>query len=313
MREIVKHMRVRREGGITGSGHTLAMTAAASHVRPVSRLNHALSGLAGIEQLKLLDNSLDSSVGLDQLVADLQQLHGLLQMGNPRLLLVSDEAELESSNKLVDSTWGARTLNPEVGGFQCEFDIAPPSQAWVTTSQVNFCASAFATVPEIHGDAPALSVLAGVLRNGYLHKVLREQGGAYGGGAGHDSSNGIFRFYSYRDPNLMATFDAFQESVAWLENTNIGFELVEESILGIISSIDAPGSPAGEPRQAFHNDLFGRNAAHRQKVRRDILEVGIEDVKRVARHYLQGPGARAVVCHENSARTLDADFIVKSI
>jgi Zn-dependent M16 (insulinase) family peptidase len=111
----------------------------------------------------------------------------------------------------------------------------------------------------------------------------------------------------------MATFDAFQESVAWLENTNIGFELVEESILGIISSIDAPGSPAGEPRQAFHNDLFGRNAAHRQKVRRDILEVGIEDVKRVARHYLQGPGARAVVCHENSARTLDADFIVKSI
>ncbi|MDP4599208.1 MAG: insulinase family protein [Pseudomonadales bacterium] len=313
MREIVKHMRVRREGGITGSGHTLAMTAAASHVRPVSRLNHALSGLAGIEQLKLLDNSLDDSVGLDQLVADLQQLHGLLQLGNPRLLLVSDAAELEVSNKLVDRIWADRTLNPGVAGFQCDFDIAPPSQAWVTTSQVNFCASAFATVAESHIDAPALSVLAGVLRNGYLHKVLREQGGAYGGGAGHDSGNGIFRFYSYRDPNLMATFDAFQASVVWLENTNIGFELVEESILGIISSLDAPGSPAGEPRQAFHNELFGRHAAHRRKVRRDILGVGLEDVKRVARQYLQGPGARAVVCHENSARTLDADFIVRSI
>ena len=164
------------------------------------------------------------------------------------------------------------------------------SQAWITTSQVNFCASAFATVAEAHEDAPALSVLAGVLRNGFLHKVLREQGGAYGGGAGHDSSNGIFRFYSFRDPNLLSTFDAFEESVAWLLRTDISGDLIEESILGIISSLDAPGSPAGVARQTFHNELFGRSADHRHKVRQAIIGVSADDVKRVAQQYLQGTG-----------------------
>ena len=313
VREIVKHMRVRREGGITGSGHTLAMTAAASYLRPVSRLNHELTGLAGIEQLKRLDSDLDDDARLEQLVVELEALQSYVMAGQPRLLVVCDGAELNTTSKQVEQSWQSFQGNPQAGRFVCDFDSNQASQAWVTTSQVNFCASAFATVAEQHEDAPALSVLAGVLRNGFLHKVLREQGGAYGGGAGHDSSNGIFRFYSFRDPNLLSTFDAFEESVAWLLRKDIGSDLIEESILGIVSSLDAPGSPAGVARQAYHNELFGRSAEHRAKVRQGILGVNIDDVKRVAQLYLQGPGARAVVCHENSARDLGAEFIVRSI
>ncbi len=142
--------------------------------------------------------------------------------------------------------WGQCAGQSVTADYAGDCEARPVSQEWGTTSQVSFCASAFATVAESHEDAPAWAVLAGVLRNGYLHKVVREQGGAYGGGAGHDSSNGIFRFYSYRDPNLMATFDAFQRSVDWVLDEHLGFELIEESILGIIASLDAPGSPAGE-------------------------------------------------------------------
>ena len=313
VREIVKHMRVRREGGITSSGHTLAMTAASSYLRPVSRLNHQLTGLAGIEQLKGLDSALDDEARLEQLIVDLESLQSIVLGGQPRLLVVCDRAELASANQRVEQVWQGVQGQSQVERFACDFDTPQASQAWITTSQVNFCASAFATVAEAHEDAPALSVLAGVLRNGFLHKVLREQGGAYGGGAGHDSGNGIFRFYSFRDPNLLSTFDAFEESVAWLLRTDISGDLIEESILGIISSLDAPGSPAGVARQAYHNQLFGRSVEHRHKVRQAILGVSADDVKRVAQQYLQGPGARAVVCHEDSARELSAEFIVRSI
>ena len=313
VREIVKHMRVRREGGITSSGHTLAMTAASSYLRPVSRLNHQLTGLAGIEQLKGLDSALDDEARLEQLIVDLESLQSIVLGGQPRLLVVCDRAELASANQRVEQVWQGFQGQSQVERFACDFDTPQASQAWITTSQVNFCASAFATVAEAHEDAPALSVLAGVLRNGFLHKVLREQGGAYGGGAGHDSGNGIFRFYSFRDPNLLSTFDAFEESVAWLLRTDISGDLIEESILGIISSLDAPGSPAGVARQAYHNQLFGRSVEHRHKVRQAILGVSADDVKRVAQQYLQGPGARAVVCHEDSARELSAEFIVRSI
>jgi Zn-dependent M16 (insulinase) family peptidase len=289
------------------------MTAASSHVRPVSQLNHELTGLAGIEQLKQLDNALDDSASLDQLVTDLQSLQAHIAASNPRLLLVCDSGVVDSVRAEIDSVWGQYGKQNLPPAFVSEFDAGPVSQAWVTTSQVNFCASAFATVPENHADAPALSVLAGVLRNGFLHKVVREQGGAYGGGAGHDSSNGIFRFYSYRDPNLMATFDAFQRAVDWVLDEDLGFELIEESSLGIVGSLDAPGSPAGEARQAYHNDMFGRDADHRRQVRQSILRVGTADIKRVAAQYLQGAGARAVVCHDNSVQALSSDFAVRSI
>ena len=45
-----------------------------------------------------------------------------------------------------------------------------------------------------HEDSAALVVLGNLLRNGFLHRAIREQGGAYGGGASQDSNSGAFRF-----------------------------------------------------------------------------------------------------------------------
>ena len=58
----------------------------------------------------------------------------------------------------------------------------------------------------------ALMILGGFLRNGFLHRAIREQGGAYGGGAGYDSNACAFRFFSYRDPRLAETFADFKKS-----------------------------------------------------------------------------------------------------
>ena len=39
-----------------------------------------------------------------------------------------------------------------------------------------------------------------VLSLGFLHKEVREKGGAYGGGASSSPLGGTFTFSSYRDP-----------------------------------------------------------------------------------------------------------------
>ena len=71
-------------------------------------------------------------------------------------------------------------------------------------------AKAFKTVVVNHEDAAALTVLAGVLRNGFLHGAVRETGGAYGGGASHDATNAIFAFIVIAIPlnGNLADFDA---------------------------------------------------------------------------------------------------------
>ncbi len=39
----------------------------------------------------------------------------------------------------------------------------------------------------------------------YLHKEIREKGGAYGSGCKY-SADGYLAFYSYRDPNHLQTY-----------------------------------------------------------------------------------------------------------
>ena len=160
-------------------------------------------------------------------------------------------------------------------------------QLWVANTQVNFCARAYPTVTSQHPDAAPLTVLGGFLRNGFLHRSIREQGGAYGGGASQDSNIAAFRFYSYRDPRLLETLDDFDQSINWLLETEHNPEQLEQAILGVISSLDKPGSPAGEAKQAFHNELFGRSIEQRRVFRQQILQVSLEDLKRVGSKYLQ--------------------------
>ncbi|MCK5876657.1 MAG: peptidase M16, partial [Candidatus Marithrix sp.] len=130
-------------------------------------------------------------------------------------------------------------------------------------------------------------VLANFLRNGYLHRVLREQGGAYGGGADYNGEIGAFRFYTYRDPRIIDTMNDFDTSLEWLQKNDHEARTLEEAILGIISKIDKPGSPAGEAISTFFSTLHGRTPEWRREFRQLVTQVTIDDLKRVATTYLQ--------------------------
>jgi len=138
------------------------------------------------------------------------------------------------------------------------------------------------------------------MRNGFLHTAIREQGGAYGGGASHDSANGVFRFYSYRDPRIADTFADFHQSIEWVLNTDHEERALEEAILGVIGSMDKPGSPAGEAKNDFYHGLFGRSYELRTQFRNSIINTSIADLKRVSEQYLQGDARYALVSNETN-------------
>ncbi|MEX2326272.1 MAG: insulinase family protein, partial [Pseudomonadales bacterium] len=68
LRDLVKQSRLRRQGNITGNAHGLAMSAASSFFRPVSLLNHQLSGLEAIARLKKLDDDLSNDEALEAFI-----------------------------------------------------------------------------------------------------------------------------------------------------------------------------------------------------------------------------------------------------
>jgi Zn-dependent M16 (insulinase) family peptidase len=286
IRELIQQILARKESGLASNGHGHAMMAAGGRFSPVIHMNHRLSGLASIQWLRELELSIREDTALDKICIQLEKLHQLVSDSSSQFLLVSDEENMPELIASIDDQWQEKEKRDGVTPFVPDSCTDLTKQAWTTNTQVNFCARAYATVAETHEDSAALTVLGGVLTNGFLHRAIREQGGAYGGGAGHDSSNGVFRFYSYRDPRLDDTFSDFTASIQWLLAGDLEPDKVEEAVLGVISSIDAPGSPSGEARQAFHSELFGRTRLHINARRKAIMRVSVNDLLRVTERYL---------------------------
>lgn len=308
IRELISQQRARREMSVTNNGHSLAMAAAGSGLSPCANLSYQLSGLAGILASKELDKSLEDKSALEQLANKLKQIHQRILASPKQLLLVAESDKLAEAEKALKTLWKNEpktSSNP----FQLPALHEKRQLLWLANTQVNFCARAYPTVPMNHPDAPALTVLAGFLRNGFLHRAIREQGGAYGGGASQDSNNAAFRFFSYRDPRLEETLTDFDQSIEWILNTEHDPEQLEQAILGVIGSLDKPSSPAGEAKQAFHNDLFGRSHEERKAFRQRVLHVSLEDLKRVTATYLKPEQASsAVITSQGNQNNLPSTF-----
>ena len=309
IREVVSQISTRKEQGITSQGHAMAMMAAASKMSPAAALSQATKGLESVKFFKELDQRLERDAELVALAEQLSAIHLKVKTAPRQFLTVAEEEQQQEIQKILESEWTSTTENFAPVALPALRENV--NEAWVTSTQVNFCAKVFPTVTVEHEDAAALTILGDFLRNGFLHREIREKGGAYGSGAGQDSGDAAFRFFSYRDPRMSETLDDFDASIQWLINSDHDPQKLEEAILGVVSSIDKPGSPAGEAKQAFHNTLFGRTPEQRKAFRARILKVGLDDLKRVATTYLLDKDASvAVVTNQQGAEQLGGGYRV---
>lgn len=305
IRELIAQMRTHREQSITGSGHALAMQCAAKGIAPAAHLSFEMSGLAAIKRLKALDDSLKNDASLQQLLQQLNAIHTKIHDAPKRYLVISEPAKLNGYLMQVKACESQTSLSGTFQSFHPSFVPSKTHKAWLTSTQVNFCSKAYPTVPSDHPDSAALVVLGNLMRNGFLHTHIREQGGAYGGGASQDNSNGIFRFYSYRDPRLGDTLADFDRAVDWVGNHKHSWQSVEEAILGVVSSLDKPDSPAGGAKRDFHAMINGRTQETRQRFRERLLNVNADTLKTVAARYLTPEAAHTCVITsiENTDKT----------
>jgi Zn-dependent M16 (insulinase) family peptidase len=83
-------------------------------------------------------------------------------------------------------------------------------------SQTNYVTETFFTPAYHEAGSEKLELLTELMSRGQLHRLIREQGGAYGAGAKYSPFSGAFTFYSYRDPFTLETLDNFAKSIDWV-------------------------------------------------------------------------------------------------
>ena len=153
------------------------MSNAVAQINKIASTNDLTSGLNFITNTNLLSKEISSNGNLDLYIDKLKSIKSKIS-NHPSHSFLASSINLNELN--LNSELKADLIDTSTQGLA---DVQDKSYGWITGSQVSFCAEAFPSVDSRHDDAPALTILGAVLRNGYLHSAIREKGGAYGSGA----------------------------------------------------------------------------------------------------------------------------------
>lgn len=277
--------------GIADSGHMYAMQAAAGLVTESAALKEEMMGIQHLEFMKKLTSETSPSQILDKLRTIAAKLFKEASMS---VALNVSEGDKIPTLEVYEPFLGEVCQNrnkSEVLWHKSQV-LSPSSRHNIMTIPVNYCAKAVATVSYTHKDFAPLRVLARLLSAKYLLPVVREQNGAYGSGA-KLSTDGIFNFYSYRDPNSTKTLDVFDEAFAWVKEyqPKIDPQTLFEAKLGVLQQIDAPIAPMDKGINQFR---YGLTHEMRMAHRKNILDVTMVELMDVAERYLKDGACRNV-------------------
>jgi len=307
IQELLEFISSDNEKSVIQNGHILSMSNAASQISDIASTNDLTSGLRFVHNTNHLSKLVNEQNELAKYIELLRSINSKISNTPSHLFTASalDKANLNLNFTIKENTNLYKNQNL--------IALQSTPIGWITGSQVCFCAEAFPTVDFLHEDAPALTVLGTVLRNGYLHSAIREKGGAYGAGATQDSNNKVFKFFSYRDPKCTDTFNEFKKSREWSVKS-ITEEQLEEGILGVISSIDKPLSPFGEAISDFMSSLDQKTQDERLSFRSKVKECSLANLVMVSEKYLFNESKRSAIAGQNYETELkDLGFEIKNI
>ena len=116
----------------------------------------------------------------------------------------------------------------------------------------------------------ALKVLKVMMGYDYLWNQVRVKGGAYGCMCGF-YKNGDGYFVSYRDPNLQKTIEVYENAAQYIKNAKLDERMVTQFIIGAISELDTPMTPAAKGLYSMGGYLTGLSMERVQKEREELL------------------------------------------
>ncbi|XP_059827898.1 presequence protease, mitochondrial [Hypanus sabinus] len=324
--------------GIPDTGHQYAAVRAGKTLTPAGNLQEIFNGLSQVHQMKRIAEMPE----LTTIIRKLQRIKMHLMSSEnmrcavnatpPQMPEASKEVEKFLKNipglgkkkkekKLIRSNIIEKPLNPEVesgvsGGsratrklvFEPIFKACQMKTHFQLPFPVNYVSECIRTVSYMNPDFARLAVLARLLSAKFLHREIREKGGAYGGGA-NLSNSGLFSFYSYRDPNSLDTISTFRRSIAWAKAGKFTHEDIDEAKLSVFSYVDAPIAPSDKGLDRF---LYGISDGMKLKHRQQLFAVDRDGLIEVVDKYLtagHGTSGAAILGPENESIKRDPSWV----
>jgi hypothetical protein len=213
----------------------------------------------------------------DELIAGLTEARDAILCKDGLIVSITDDQDVEAvfESELSEFT---KELYPAKEMMYQPLPLAVRNEGFETASQVQYVATAGNFVDaglSYHG---ALKVLQVMFSYDYLWENIRVKGGAYGCMCSF-SRNGDGYFVSYRDPNLMETYEIYQKAKEYVAAFDADDRTMLKYIIGAISNMDVPMEPSAKGEFSFSAYLTGITEEMLQKERDEVLSCTQETIR----------------------------------
>ncbi len=289
-RQIVLEEKAAQEAGLVPSGHIAVHTRLRSRFGEADWAAEQMGGISYLFFLRQLAQQIETD--WTAVLSTLEYIRAILVNRNTMVCNVTlDEA-------------GRQQFDPQLHAFLEElptaaaqpaawtFQTAGGAEGLTIPAQVNYVGKGANLYQLGYQPNGAALVVTHYLGSTWLWEQVRVQGGAYGGFSSFDHRSGMFSYLSYRDPNLLATLDVYDQTSTFLRQATISEAELTGSIIGAIGQLDAYRLPDAKGYASMRRYLTGDTDRVQQRMRDEMLATSSSDFRAFAEilDHLRGCG-----------------------
>jgi Zn-dependent M16 (insulinase) family peptidase len=279
LKEVIQEIKSRFELMITQSGHVIAITRARSYYSQSAKYDEISGGLSFYRFITDLEENFDAR--FSDISINLQKVSKLVFNKNNLLASVTisddDYSEFERSFMTLEEHLGKEDLQY----VKYDFELSVDNEGLITPGDVQYVAKAYNFRQQGREYTGTLQVLSTIVGLDYLWNRVRVQGGAYGCSI-YFMRNGDMCLHSYRDPNLRETLKVYDELPQYIRQFNADDREMTKYIIGTISKLDTPLTPAMKGDRATAYRLSGLTYEKIQEERDQVLSTRQSDIQALA-------------------------------
>ena len=277
IREILAMLKSRLLMKFQSSGHVTAVLRAQSYASPAAKVKDMTNGIAFYETVSYLEEHFEEEKEkISEKLIDLSKK--LFRGDNMMLSYTAAKEGLEDLEAMVEKLKNSLHTQVSEEESRCVIHCEKKNEGFKTASKVQYVAKAGNFIDQGVAYTGALQILKVIMSYDYLWQNIRVKGGAYGCMSNFNRI-GEGYFVSYRDPNLKRTLDVYDGVVDYLKNFTVSERDMTKYIIGTMSGIDQPMTPASKGDRSMNLYMNKVSAEMIREERNQILDAGQDDIR----------------------------------
>lgn len=277
--ELIKREYAKMESSLASAGHQVAAIRARANFSVKARMTDLSAGEGYYNFIKSCVNDYDNNKS--KIKAKLYELVQWLLAKNTLMVHTIGSAKAKEQAIETIKSIKADITNTRTVGPQAKVELLTGNDAYTDAAQIQYVCRAGNFKNAGFEYSGAYRILKTILGYDYFWLNVRVQGGAYGCMSGF-TRNGDVHFVSYRDPNLEATNEIFNNTADYISNFDVDERTMTKYIIGTVSGMDTPLTPSQRGLRAFEIYVSGFDYDRIAKERLEVIDATSADIRALA-------------------------------